>query len=291
MKEPASDKMWYKATLSLLICYICLATAAPAAPPQTKPLPPDPCTISMGRGFFRRPQIIFSSYTVVDSSADMTLLLLHASEVAGEHASFHPLQPVGDPINNQLGQATFTLNPSPYLTWKEWEDFLDFGIRIFRVNYFNRINFAYELRDNRRRTIGTGTAISGRRNDNGTLTSGSQLIGNTSQADKTTLADLFYSTANPTVKSTVYSTAKPPVNSTVSLTVRSTVNSAVNSLPPTDPFRMSTDFGFNVTFSSFALSTRPVKTGAVLILAAPMAYQHVPGDRAVAVAIPVTTLL
>ena len=174
----------------------------------------------MGRGFFRRPQIIFSSYTVVDSSADMTLLLLAASEIAGEHASSHPLQPVGDPINLQLRQATFTLNPSPYLTWKEWEDFLDFGIRIFRVNYFNRINFFYVLRDNRGRTIGTGTSISGPGwNDNGTLTSGYQLIGNTSQADKITFADLFYSTANPTVF--------PTVNSNVSLTVRSTVNSTV----------------------------------------------------------------
>ncbi|KAK0508887.1 hypothetical protein JMJ35_008258 [Cladonia borealis] len=217
----------------------------------------------------------------------MTLLLLAASEVAGEYASSHPLQPVGDPINLQLRQATFTLNPSPYLTWKQWEDFLDFGIRIFRVNYFNRINFFYVLHDNRGRIIGTGTAISGPGwNDNGTLTSGSQLIGNTSQTDKPTLADLFYSTANPTVNSTVYSTANPTassfVDSIVSLTVRSTVNSAVNSLPPTDPFTISTDFGFNVTFSSFALSTRPVKTAAVLILAATKADQHRPGDRAVA---------
>lgn len=205
MKEPSSDKMRYKAALSLLICYICSATAVPAAPPQAKPLPPDPCVISMGRGFFRRPQIIFSSYTVVDDSADMTLLLLYASEVAGEHVSSHPLQPVGDPINNQLRQATFTLNPSPYLTWKEWENFLDFGIRIFRVNYFNRINFFYVLRDNRGRVIGTGHAISGPWNDNGTLTSGSQLIGNTSRDDKTTFADFFSSTANPTVNPTVNS--------------------------------------------------------------------------------------
>ena len=226
MKAPSSDNMRYKAALSLLICYICLATAVPAAPSRTKPLPPDPCTISMGRGFFRRPQIIFSSYTVVDNSADMTLLLRAASEEAGEHASSHPLQPVGDPINFQLRQSTFTLNPSPSLTWKEWEDFLDFGIRIFRVNYFNCINFFYVLRDNRGRIIGTGTSISGPGwNDNGTLASGSQLVGNTSQADKTTFADLFASTANPTVNSTA----------------NSIVNSAVNSLPPTGSFRISTN--------------------------------------------------
>ena len=226
MKEPSSDKMRYKAALNLLIWYICLATAVPAAPSRMKPLPPDPCTISMGRGFFRRPQIIFSTYTVVDNSADMTLLLLAASEEAGEQASSHPLQPVGDPINYQLRQATFTLNPSPSLTWKEWEDFLDFGIRIFRVNYFNRINFFYVLRDNRGRIIGTGTSISGPGwNDNGTLTSGSQLIGNTSEAGNTTFADLLSSTADPTVNSTA----------------NSIVNLAVNSLPLTDPSRISTD--------------------------------------------------
>ena len=226
MNEPSSDKMRYKAALSLLICYICLATAIPAAPPRIKPLPPDPCTISMGRGFFRRPQIIFSTYTVVDNSADMTLLLLAASEVAGEHTSSDPLQPVGDPINYQLRQATFTLNPSPSLTWKEWEDFLVFGIRIFRVNYFNRINFFYVLRDNRGQIIGTGTSISGPGwNDNGTLTSGSQLIGNTSDAGNTTIAGLLSSTADRYVNST----ANP------------IVSAAVNSFPHTDPFRMSTD--------------------------------------------------